>query len=132
MIDGRRQLLLRVGPPEKPTNRQIALAMGKAYRNQTGKRPNAHAFGCLAGLAEVLPDGHELEIFRETIEPHNWAVFMLWHKADFVDLDTTSGQPFFKPKPGFKMMFFKYPHIPTLTKFAHHAVDLWKERKHEN
>ena len=120
VVEGKRATLLRVGEPGEPTPLTISRVMAKAFRQQTGKPPNRKYYGCLMGLAENWPDGRQVEVFKYTLKPENWAAFMLHVKSE-ITLAQEAGQA------GLKLMYFKHPHIPTILRFEGVALDLWKE-----
>lgn len=72
--DGKMIALLRVGKPGPKTPRHLANIMAKLFKKKFGKRPSDEAFGCLCGLAEVWPDGEQLDIFKTVLA--DWQGFL--------------------------------------------------------
>jgi hypothetical protein len=77
-VDGRKMMLLRVGEPGPKTARQLAKTMTYIWRKRFGRSVSRPDFGRLVGLAEVWPDGDQLEIFKAVLD--NWPAFMVGAK----------------------------------------------------
>ena len=122
--------LLRIGDgtPVKKTPLHIANIMRSIFLKKTGRKPNRHAFGCVVGLAEVWPDGQQIEIFSLVI--NDWLAFMAGFR---LRLETGEIAPpvkktYAKPVPYMKL---NHPHIPTIRLGAAVAVELYEMRLQE-
>lgn len=72
--DGKPITLLRVGMPGPKTPRHLANIMAQFFHKKFGTRPTDKAFGCLCGLAEIWPNGKQIDIFKTVLA--NWEGFM--------------------------------------------------------
>lgn len=72
--DGHRIKLYRVGPEPHVSFKSLARKMEAAFKGKYGRSVGKTRFGCLIGLAENWPSGHQVAIFRTVL--NNLAGFM--------------------------------------------------------
>jgi len=121
-LDGKKTTLVRIAHPSDLTPEDQARMMVKFWKNQIGRTPSRHDFGCLVGIAKDLPTGTSYDIFRTVVL--NWSPFMCG-----VKLAQNFGQyegDHFDPNPeNFYSRFLLYPNIGVIRRFIHVAVDLY-------
>jgi hypothetical protein len=111
--NGKPVVLYRLGDEPHYSPRHIANKMAKIFRDKHElQRMSSWDWGCLYGLAEVWPAGHQVEIFRTAIE--NWSDFMggvgLYETDD--DQEMYDGR------------FYKYPVVKIIRKYPRVGLDL--------
>lgn len=72
--DGKPVTLLREGVPAPMTHRHVANIMSRIWRKKYDRTVNKAEYGCMIGLAENWPDGHQVEIFKLAVK--EWTEFM--------------------------------------------------------
>ena len=107
---GKPIVLYRLGSTPHQSRRHVANIMASLYHKEYGQRVSRHAWGCLIGLAEVWPDGVEVEIFRMLLGDLNG--FMAAIKA--VDPDCP-----------LSIRFYQWLNIPLVRKYPDVAVQLY-------
>lgn len=123
-VGGVGAVLLRIEAPggdnalERKHLRDVARMMEKLFIAKTGHDLKPADFGGLNGLAEVWPDGFQLEIFRHTLA--EWDSFMSGAKLrSAVDEDAYG-----LPDP-LKDLFYKFPIIWPMRKYHAVAADAY-------
>jgi hypothetical protein len=82
-------VLYRRGSTPHKSPRHIANIMGHLYRTKYGvARVSHHNWGCLIGLADLWPDGIEVDLFKLVLD--NLKTFMVWVKATDPDCEHSS------------------------------------------
>ncbi len=81
--------------------------------------PREH--GCLVGLAEVWPDGHQMAILKCVLE--DWTGFIVLAKMTAEAAQDAETGDTDLPVPGAK--FFNHPTLPVVRKFAEAAVEFY-------
>lgn len=122
--------LLRIGDgtPVKKSPRHIANVMQQLFRQKTGRNPGKHGYGCLIGLAEVWPDGHQITIFKLVL--NNWLAFMAGFRLrlESGEIVPPVKKDYAKPVPYLKL---NHPHLPTLRLGASVGVEMFEMHKQE-
>ena len=111
-VSGRKMTLLREGEPGPTTARQLANIMASIWRKRFGRSVGRNHYGCLIGLAESWPDGHELEIFKRVLD--NWPAFMVGVKS-MIALEGGNG----------KERYLEHPSITVMRRFHKVGVELY-------
>lgn len=119
--DGKIVALLRVGEPGPKTPRHLANIMAKIWAGKFGFRPGDENFGKLVGLAEVWPEGHQIDIFKLVISDGGWPEFMSCVKAEMMVMEDAGEKVSFR--------FFKRPVIGVMRRFAAVAVEFYEMEK---
>lgn len=117
-VEGKVATLLRVGEASPPTHREIAQQMARVWRSKVKRQVGSDAFGCLVGLAQEWPDGHQVSVFAMMLD--DWANFMVGVGMEIAFQTEVEGVA------GLTKMHFKYPSIATLRRFHHVAFETWK------
>lgn len=117
---GKRITLLRTvatGEAAKPSPRHLANIMRRIWCERTGFDPGPRGWGCLKGLAEEWPEGHQIEILKLALQ--DWPAFIagFWLAMDTGQIDLGE-QPV-------KYMKIHHPHPPTLRLGWKVALDLY-------
>jgi len=123
MVEGRKQLHLRIASPSDATLEDQARQMAKHWRTYRKKRETNDEFGLLVGMARSSPTGMTLDIFRTVLS--NWTPFMAGAKvAQFKALEEGD---YFDPNPeNFEVRFLRWPNIAFMRRFWYVAVDMYK------
>lgn len=111
-----KQWLIRVGPPVTDTSHvAIAKKMSAMFRKRfpAKKMLNQREFGCLVGLAEHWPEGHQIEIFRHALR--DWVAVMAAVKIANDEL----------PEEEQRSVFYDFPCIPVMRKFHEAVFEAW-------
>ncbi|RFC65628.1 hypothetical protein [Mesorhizobium sp. GR13] len=116
--------LLRIGDPGPKTPRHLANIMAKIWNSKFGFRPSDENFGKLVGLAEVWPDGRQLEIFKLVISKEGWPEFMSGVKAEIMVMEDAGKKV--------KFRFYKRPVIGVMRRFAAVAVEYYEMTQQAN
>lgn len=111
--DGKPITLIREGIPGPMTARHIANTMSRVWRKKYDRALSKAEFGCMIGLAENWPEGHQLKIFWLVISDEGWAEFMAGVWIEIVKLD------------GVKR-FYKFPSLSVMRRFHTVAVELYQ------
>jgi hypothetical protein len=115
--DGKPLVLYRLGSEPHKSTRHVANIMASMYRQQYGvERISRRAWGCLNGLAEVWPDGVQVDIFRMLLA--DVGAFMAAVKS--VDSDCP-----------YSMRYYEWLAIPLVRKYHHIALQLYIQRIQE-
>jgi len=120
-VDGKKALLLRVGPPGIPTPRVIANFMKSAFRAKTGRYPKKELFPLLKVLAEEWPDGLQVEIFKAVLD--DWVAFKAGVAIE-VEQMKAEGQKA-------RHCYHEYPSVSVICRFRHVALELYVMRLQE-
>lgn len=112
-IDGRNTTLLRDGKPGPKTPRHIANIMSRIWRRKYDRPVTRVEYGCMIGLAEEWPDGHQVEIFKLVISNEGWPEFMAGVWIEIAKLD------------GVKR-FYKFPTLTVIRRFHMVGVELYQ------
>ena len=115
-VGSRKVTLLREGEPGPMTARHIANTMSYIWCERFNRRVSRSHWGCLKGLAETWPDGHQVEIFKATLD--NWSGFMVGVKGVIA-------------VEGGKVLYLEYPSIATMRKYHKVGVELYVMRLQE-
>ncbi|MFC3182532.1 hypothetical protein [Cypionkella sinensis] len=114
----RRIVALRVGEvgsTVEKTKRHLANIMAKIFREKTGKSVHRKSYGCLIGLAEIWPEGHQVAIFKDML--HNWGSFMVAAKFRInIDQNVLGIE-------GLKQRYYRFPIIGLLRRYPYVAQD---------
>ena len=121
-VDGKKALLLRVGPPGVPTPRKIANFMRGAFRTKTGRYPKKEEFPLLKVLAEEWPDGLQVEIFKATLD--DWVAFKAGVAIE-IEKMKAQGEKAYHRHHG-------YPSPSVICKFRYVALELYVMRLQED
>jgi len=121
-VDGKKALLLRVGPPAVPTPRKIANLMRGAFRQKTGRYPKKEEFPLLKVLAEEWPDGLQVEIFKAAL--NDWVAFKAGVAIE-IEKMKANGEKAYHRHHG-------YPSVSVICKFRHVALELYVMRLQED
>lgn len=119
-----RQALLKP-LPELPTDQQ-AFAAKRVKRLEKllsrRERTTEHEFGCMCGLAEVWPEGHQMELFTMVLK--RWPIFMQGVKwAAAMEADT--GEQAFN-------RYLEFPHLPVIRRYWKVALEMAEMDAQEN
>lgn len=105
--------LYRLGNEPHKSIRHIASSMSSYFRSKTGKAQiSKRDYGCLCGLIEVWPDGHQLELFKTAV--FDWSTFISgvhWCASD-------------EDEEKYKGRFYKFPSIPVIRRYPLVAVEM--------
>lgn len=110
-------VLVRIGEPEPDNERLVARKMAGAFRTLTKRDVRPSDFGCLMGLAEIWPDGKQVEIFKCAI--YNWSEFMSCVQCADIDAGVPEDHPY-------SARYYKYPVVALIRKYPQVAVDLYQ------
>jgi hypothetical protein len=116
--------LLRIGEPGPKTPRHLANIMAKIWDAKFGFRPSDENFGKLVGLAEVWPDGCQIEIFKLIISKEGWPDFMSCVKAEIMVMEDAGEKV--------KFHFYKRPVVGVMRRFAAVAVEFYEMTQQAN
>lgn len=140
-IEGRKITLLRLGKAAAPNLRKIANTMAKIWREDVSKKPTGpNVYGCICGLAEDLPAGWQVEIFKHALK--DWDGFCACAKLEIEIANYSAEREYdvFTPDaltdhtlatarrfPGEHLFlrYYRFPSITFLRKFHHVATDIW-------
>lgn len=114
-IAGKNTTLLREGKPGQKTPRHIANIMSRMWRKRYDRPVTRSEYGCMNGLAEEWPDGHQVEIFKLVISNEGWPEFMAGVHIQ-VDLLGHNG----------KKRFYKFPTLTVMRRFHAVALELYQ------
>jgi hypothetical protein len=113
-VNGKLTTLLRVGEPGPETDYDIAQKMSAIWRKKTSKKNTPKEFGCLIGLAQNWPKGHQIELFKICL--NEWQDFMsavdYWIQTQEPDVDAVYKH------------YYKYPSITVMRRFHLAAMEL--------
>lgn len=112
-IDGKNTTLLREGKAGKKTPRHIANIMSRIWRKRYDRSVTRYEYGCMIGLAEEWPEGHQVEIFKLVISKEGWPEFMAGVWIEIAKLD------------GVKH-FYKFPTLTVMRRFHTVALELYQ------
>jgi hypothetical protein len=117
-VNGRKTTLLREGEPGPKTARQLANAMGRIWYRRFKRQVGKKKWRCLLALAEIWPDGHEIEIFKLVLD--DWSMFMVGVKG-MIALEGNNG----------KELYLEYPSITVMRRFHEVGIEMhmmqWQE-----
>lgn len=123
-VGGVSAILLRIEAPggdnalERKRLRDLARVMEQVFFTKTGHKLKPADFGGLNGLAEVWPDGFQIEIFKHVLA--DWDSFMSGAKLrSDVDQEVNG-----IPDP-LKALFYKFPIIWPMRKYHMVAADAY-------
>lgn len=111
LIDGKMTALIREGLPGPQTHYDLAQIMSAIWRKKFGKANTKKEFGCLKGLAEVWPEGQQVQIFKTVL--NDWSAFMAGAKIE-MQLLGDEGRP----------LYYEFPSLTVLRRFPEVAVEL--------
>lgn len=114
-VDGKKALLLHVGPPGAPTPCVIANFMKDAFRAKTGRYPKKELFPLLKVLAEERPEGLQVEIFKAVLD--DWVAFKAGVAIE-VEQMKAEGQKA-------RHCYHEYPSVSVICRFRHMALELY-------
>ena len=103
--------LIREGLSGPKTHYDLAQVMSAIWRKKFGKPNTKPEFGCLVGLAEVWPDGEQVDIFKIVL--NDWSAFMAGAKIE-MQLLGDEGRP----------LYYEFPSLTVLRRFPEVAVEL--------
>ena len=113
-----RAVALRVGDPPERTPDLVAGIMSKMFRKRTGVAKITPAeFGCLVGLAEAWPAGHQEKIFADALI--NWPDTAKAIKLHPAYADPVEGKP---------ERYWAFPSIRLMRPFADAVADAYLTR----
>lgn len=115
LVDGTKMVLVRIGEAGQPTERHIVNTMAKIFRMETGRRPSKRDIGCLYGLAQLLPDGSQVAIFKLAVS--EWQAFMAGVKLEISVLNEQGEAT--------KDRYYEFPSIPVIRRFHDVAADFY-------
>lgn len=113
--------LIRPGePPLKPSPCHVANIMRKLFIDKTGRTPGRREYGCLVGLVEEWPEGHQVAIFKDVLA--EWGSYMaaIKNRIDFEReaLGVT----------GLRSRYYRFPTITLLRCWPHVVADAYLTR----
>lgn len=76
-----------------------------------------HEYGCIHGLMEVWPDGHQLGIFKQVLS--DWPAYMSGQKIEIWKTDSD------------KELFFEFASVDVLRKYPGPAIELYVMERQE-
>lgn len=114
-VDGKKALLLRVGPPGIPTPRKIANLMKGAFRAKTGCYPAKEHFALLKVLAEEWPDDLQVEIFKAAL--NDWTAFKAGVVIEIEQMKAEGKKAYHR--------HHVYPSVSVICRFRHVALELY-------
>lgn len=123
-IDGRKVTLIREGVEGPKPPKHVANIMAKVWKAEMEKRGMTETsvtrkqWGCLFGLAELWPEGDQIEIFKTAVS--QWPHFMEGVKIDMAILETMG--------VGYTR-FYQHPSISVIRAFHPRALELYKMTK---
>lgn len=145
LIDGTRSTLLRVladGEAPVITPQRMANRMREIWKAKVGTKLDCKQHGCLIGLAQVWPQGHQDKIFKLVLD--DWPAFMTAVKLSLYAFSAKHGlalknaepldsaavklglKPDQGPLPeGLEIRFLKYPSITFMRPFYLAGVELY-------
>jgi hypothetical protein len=101
-----------IAPGKVKPPKHLANIMANIFEDATKRRPDRNAYGCLIGLAESLPEGFQVDVFRAVLR--DWSGFMgLVKTAHHLETD---GNPIVN-------RFYDHPVIPLIRKYHMQASD---------
>lgn len=115
-IDRRKRFLIRVGEPvADDPHKALAKVMSAIFRKRFPAKGmlNKREFGCLIGLAEVWPEGKQIDIFRHALK--DWVAVMASVKIANDEL----------PEEDQRSLFYDFPCIPVMRKFPEAVLEAW-------
>lgn len=113
--------LIRPGePPLKPSPRHLANIMQTLFVAKTGRTPGKEEYGCLIGLAELWPEGHQLPIFKDVLA--EWGSYMAAIK-NRIDFETEALEV-----KGLRARYYRFPTITLLRRWPHVVADAYLTR----
>ena len=121
-VGGVSAVLLRIEAPdgdkalEKKRRLDLARMMEKLFVAKTGHKPKPADFGGLNGLAEVWPEGFQVEIFKHVLA--DWDHFMAGAKLHSAVYKDANGVP-----DPLKDLFYKFPIIWPISRYHMVAAD---------
>ena len=120
----RRVTALRIAlpgePPLKPSPRHLANIMRKLFIAKTGRTPGNDEYGCLVGLAELWPEGHQVAIFKDVLA--EWGSYMAAIK-NRIDFETEALEV-----KGLRSRYYRFPTITLLRRWPHVVADAYLTR----
>lgn len=111
--EGKPITLIREGIPGPMTTRHVANMMSRIWRKRYGRAVAKAEYGCMIGLAENWPKGHQVEIFRLVISKEGWAEFMA---GAWIEIEKLEGVK----------RFYKFPSLTVMRRFHTVAVELYQ------
>lgn len=136
LIDGVKMTLLRVladGETSVMTPQRMANVMRKIWDAKVGTTLTQKQHGCLVGLAENWPHGHQIEIFKCVL--NDWQMFAGANKHAMHLAAADMGHELTSDKnDGVYVRHFKFPNVTYLRRFqiigpAVYAMELQKAGK---
>ncbi|MCD9146727.1 hypothetical protein [Pseudophaeobacter flagellatus] len=122
-------MALRVGEPPTLDTRDMANIMAKAFRKQTGRPVSQGEWGMLNGLAEDLPDGYQIDIFRYVITTDGWHNFTAIYAVEIQHMISEAKEKG-EPTAVFKR-YYRHSSIRVLRLFWMFAADAYKAAMQE-
>lgn len=116
MTNGRRVKLYRVGPKPHVSFKGLARQMEAAFQAKYGRPVERASFGCLIGLAELWPSGHQVAIFRTVLD--NLPGFMSLVRAS-------------DPESGYAPRYYAFLSCGLLRKYPDLALEMHVARLQE-
>ena len=120
-VEGVKAVLLRLGEPSSPTDRELANIMKARFRKATGREPSEKDWGRLKGLAQKWPEGAQVDIFQTVLD--HWPAFKA-RVAMQIEEMLANGEPA-------QHAWHKYPSISVMLRFHELAVELYIMQLHE-
>ncbi|QYZ68561.1 hypothetical protein [Neotabrizicola shimadae] len=121
LLEGKRCVLLRVAEPGDLVDEDFARIMASVWMKKKGKRPDAKEYGCLVHMAREAPVGWAPDIFSTVLE--NWSEFCAGMKLAIFMAANSEGDHFDPDPAHFNEKFLPSPHIPTIRRFWHVAME---------
>jgi len=109
--------LLRVakqGEPPTKTPQHVANIMRSVWKEKVDRPISGKEHGCLLGLAQVWPEGCQIDIFKTVLD--NWSGFMAGVKI-IQEIMAHKGE-------AVTVKFYKYPSITVMRRFPQAAIEL--------
>jgi hypothetical protein len=115
-VHGRRVRLYRVGPEGEDSLLPVARQMEAAFHSKYGRKVDNYGFGCLVGLAELWPAGHQVNIFKTVLS--NLQGFMCLVRA-------------FDPDTEWAPRYYEFLPCTLLRKYPHLALEMYEDKLQE-
>lgn len=102
--------LIREGVAGPMTPRHIANVMASLWRKRFERAATNDEWGCMLGLAQKWPTGHQIEIFKDVIREQSWPEFMAGVQIEIAKISGKHGK-------------FAHPTMSVIRRFADVAVE---------